>query len=165
MKITFTFEDGVIKSFPIKGKSFVIGRSNKCHVCVPSSELSREHCRVDLVGQTIYLTDLNSSNGVYVDNVQLRPGVKTKYTTTQQLMMGESYVIFDLSSADLTRSILTPRSLLLQDENQTGVTRIKSYQKNVSEEKRESLQSTILTLLAWGFLLTGTYFLSYLAFT
>lgn len=165
MKVTFTFEDGTIKNYPLKGKSFIIGRSYKCQVCVPSSELSREHCRVDLVGQTIYLTDLNSSNGVYVDNLQLRPGVKTKYSTTQQLMMGESYVVFDLSSADLTRSIVTPRALLLQDENQTGVTRIKSYQKNIIEEKRESVQSTVLTLLAWGFLLTGTYFLSYMAFT
>lgn len=163
MKITFTFEDGLIKSYPIKGKSFVIGRSNKCDICVPSSELSREHCRVDLIGQTIYITDLNSSNGVYIDNIQLRPNTKTKYTTTQQLMMGDTYVIFDLSSAELTRSILTPRALL--DSDQTSATRIKSYQKNVSEEKRESLQSTILTLLAWGFLLTGTYFLSYLAFT
>lgn len=163
MKITFTFEDGLIKSYPIKGKSFVIGRSNKCDICVPSSELSREHCRVDLIGQTIYITDLNSSNGVYIDNIQLRPNTKTKYSTTQQLMMGDTYVIFDLSSAELTRSILTPRALL--DSDQTSATRIKSYQKNVSEEKRESLQSTILTLLAWGFLLTGTYFLSYLAFT
>jgi pSer/pThr/pTyr-binding forkhead associated (FHA) protein len=163
MKITFTFEDGLIKSYPIKGKSFVIGRSNKCDVCVPSSELSREHCRVDLIGQTIYITDLNSSNGVFIDNVQVRPNTKTKYTTTQQLMMGDTYVIFDLSSAELTRSILTPRALL--DSDQTSATRIKSYKKNVDEEKRESIQSTVLTLLAWGFLLTGTYFLSYLAFT
>lgn len=163
MKITFTFEDGLIKSYPIKGKSFVIGRSNKCEVCVPSSELSREHCRIDIVGQSIYITDLESSNGVFIDNVQLRPKVKTKYSTTQQLLIGDCYVIFDLSSAELTRSILTPRALL--DGEQTSATRIKTYHsKNVSEVKRESFQSTFLTLLSWAILLAVTYVLVNLAF-
>lgn len=164
MKITFTFEDGLIKSYPIKGKSFVVGRSNKCDICVPSSDFSREHCRIDLVGQTIYITDLESSNGVFIDNVQLRPKIKTKYATTQQLMIGDAYVIFDLSSAELTRSILTPRALL--DGDQSSATRIKTYHsKNVSEVKRESLQSTFLTLFAWAILLAGTWFLSTLAFS
>lgn len=164
MKITFTFEDGLIKTYPIKGKSFVIGRSNKCDICVPSSDFSREHCRVDLVGQTIYITDLESSNGVFIDNVQLRPKIKSKYTTTQQLMIGDAYVIFDLSSAELTRSVLTPRALL--DGNQTGATRVKTYHsKNESEVKRESFQSTFLTLFAWAILLTGTWILFTIAFS
>src|SRR5687768_6416615 len=128
MKVTFTFQDGLIQSFPITEKSFVIGRSNKCHVCVNSTELSREHCRVDILNHTIYLTDLGSSNGVFVDNVQLRPNIKTKYTTNQQLMMGDSYVIFDLSSPELTRSMAHIRPLL-ESENQTGVTKIKASKK------------------------------------
>lgn len=159
MKITFTFQDGLIKSYPINQKSFVIGRSTKCHVCVNSSELSREHCRVDLVGSTIYLTDMNSSNGVFIDNVQLRPQVKTKYATTQQLLMGDCYVIFDLSSAELTRSMVNIRPLL-NDENQTGVTRVKVRRKQIEEQKRESIQSTVLTLGAWAILLTFTFFLA-----
>lgn len=158
MKVTFTFQDGLIQSFPIKQKAFVIGRAASCHISVKSSELSREHCRVDIVGQTIYLTDLNSSNGVYVDNVQLRPDVKTKYSTTQQLHMGDCYVVFDLSSAELTRSMVNIRPLL--NENQTGVTRIKKVTKAQVEEKRESTQSTILTLFAWALLLAFTFVLA-----
>ncbi len=156
MKVTFTFQDGLIQSFPIKQKAFVIGRSPNCHVAVKSSELSREHCRVDIVGQTIYLTDLNSSNGVFVDNVQLRPDVKTKYSMTQQLHMGDCYVVFDLSSAELTRSMVNIRPLL-QNENQTGITKIKKSKKRIEDEKRESFQSTVLTLFAWVLLLSFTY--------
>ncbi len=74
-------------------------------------------------------------------------------------MMGDTYVIFDLSSAELTRSILTPRALL--DQEQTSATRIKTYHsKNVIEEKRESTQSTLLTLVAWILLLAGTWILA-----
>jgi pSer/pThr/pTyr-binding forkhead associated (FHA) protein len=159
MKVTFTFQDGLIQSFPIRQKAFVIGRAASCHVSVKSSELSREHCRVDIVGQTIYLTDLNSSNGVYVDNVQLRPDVKTKYTTNQQLHMGDCYVVFDLSSEELTRSMINIRPLL-ESENQAGVTRIRKRSREVEEQKRESVQSTVLTLFAWALLLTCTFFLA-----
>lgn len=164
MKVTFTFQDGLIQSFPIKQKAFVIGRAASCHICVKSSELSREHCRVDIVGQTIYLTDLNSSNGVYVDNVQLRPDIKTRYSTNQQLQMGDCYVVFDLSSPELTRSMVNIRPLL-QNENQTGVTRIRKSRREAREQKRESTQSTVLTLMAWVLLLAFTFVLAKSAFT
>lgn len=164
MKITFTFQDGLIQSFPIKVKSFIIGRSPTCQICVKSQELSREHCRVDIDQRNnIWLTDLNSSNGVFVDNVQLRANVKTKYLTTQQLMMGDCYVVFDLSSDELTRSMVNIRPLL-QSENQTGVTKIKVRQKQLEMQKKEKTSSTVLTLVAWAFLLTGTFFLANSAF-
>ncbi len=164
MKVTFAFQDGLIQSFPIKLQSFIIGRSNKCHVCVGSSELSREHCRVDIVGKTIYLTDLGSSNGVFVDNVQLPANKKTRYATTQQLHMGDCYVVFDLSSAELTRSMVNIRPLL-ENENQTQITKMKKNQKLETQQKKEAFSSTFLTLIAWGILLAGTSLLASLAFS
>lgn len=164
MKITFTFQDGLIQSYPLKHKSFIIGRSKECHVCVNSQELSREHCKVDIVGNSIYLTDLDSSNGVYVDNLPLVASKKTKYTTAQQLHMGDCYVVFDLSSAELTRSMVNIRPLL-ENENQTQITKMKKGKKREIQEKKESFQSTFLTLVAWGLLLTGTFYLANIAFS
>ncbi len=164
MKVTFTFEDGLIQSYPIKQKSFTIGRSNKCHVCLNSSELSREHCKVDIVGQLIYLTDLDSSNGVYINNVQLKPHVKTKYSTNQQLSMGDCYVVFDLSSDELTRSMVNIRPLL-ENENQTQLLKLKKNQKQILQQKKEKFSSTMLSLIAWAILLIGTFFLARTAFS
>lgn len=164
MKVTFTFEDGLIQSYPIKQKSFTIGRSNKCHVCLNSSELSREHCKVDIVGQLIYLTDLDSSNGVYINNVQLKPHVKTKYSTNQQLSMGDCYVVFDLSSDELTRSMVNIRPLL-ENENQTQILKLKKNQKQILQQKKEKFSSTMLSLIAWAILLIGTFFLARTAFS
>ncbi len=163
MKVTLTFQGGEIKSFPIKNKSFLIGRSNKCEVHVQSSEFSREHCRVDIVGQAIYLTDL-SSNGVFIDNLQLSPQKRTLYKTNQQLQIGECYVVFDLSSAELTRSMVNMRPLL-QSENQTGITKLKVKKHEEAAKKRESKQSTFLVLVAWVFLLAGTFYLANTAFS
>lgn len=159
MKVTFAFQDGLIQSYPIKQKSFVIGRSVSCHVAVKSSELSREHCRVEIEGKTVYLTDLGSSNGVFVDNVQLPANTRTRYLLTQQLQMGDCYVVFDLSSDELTRSMVNIRPLL-QSENQTGVTKIKASKKRLEAERKEKTSSNVLTLMAWGILLIFTFFLA-----
>ncbi len=164
MKVTFTFQGGEIKSYPIKNKTFIIGRSNKCDVSIQSNDFSREHCRVDIVGQTIYLTDLNSSNGVFIDNRQLDPQKRTIYKTNQQLLIGECYVVFDLSSAELTRSMVNMRPLL-QSENQTGITKLKVKKHEEAAKKRESKQSTFLVLVAWVFLLAGTFYLANTAFS
>lgn len=164
MKVTFTFQDGLIQSYPIKVKSVVIGRSPQCHICVKSQELSREHCRVDIDQRNnIWLTDLGSSNGVYIDNKIIKANVKTKYSTSQQLMMGDCYVVFDLSSDELTRSMVNIRPLL-QNENQTGVTKVKVHKKQAEQMKKEKTSSNVLTLIAWGMLLTGTFFLADTAF-
>lgn len=159
MKITFTFQDGAINAYPIREKVFTIGRSPKCHIKIDSMEFSREHCKVEIVGKSIYLTDLNSSHGVIVDNVPLLPGTRTRYMTTQQLKIGDSYVIFDLSSDELTRSIVNVRPLL-QNDGQTAVTKLKVTKREKEEIKRESTQSTVLTLMAWAILLAGTFFLA-----
>jgi predicted component of type VI protein secretion system len=164
MKVTFAFQDGLIQSFPLKEKSFVIGRSNKCHVCVNSTELSREHCRVDIVGKSIYLTDLGSFNGVFVDNVQLGANKKTKYSTTQQLQMGDCYVVFDLSSAELTRSLVNIRPQL-QNQNQNQSRGMKKNIKLELQQKKEAFSSTFLTLIAWGILLTGTFLFANFVFS
>ncbi len=164
MKVTFTFQDGLIQTYPIKVKTFLIGRSASCHVCVKSSELSREHCRIEIDQRNnIWITDLKSSNGVYIDNVQIRSNVKVKYATTQQLFMGDCYVVFDLSSDELTRSMINVRPLL-QNENQTGVTKLKARQKQVEAARKEKTSSTVLTLVAWGMLVSGTFFLFNAAF-
>ncbi len=159
MKITFTFQDGAINAYPIREKSFTIGRSPKCNIKIDSMEFSREHCKVDIVGKSIFLTDLNSTRGVVVDNIPLLPGTRTRYMTTQQLMIGDSYVIFDLSSDELTRSIVNIRPLL-QSDGQTAVTKVKSRKREAEQLKRESTQSTVLTLMAWGILLVGTFILA-----
>lgn len=164
MKVTFTFQDGLIQSFPIKSKTFLIGRSPSCAVCVKGQELSREHCRVDIdQNQAVWITDLASSNGVYIDGKLIRPNIRTKYALTQQLHMGDCYVVFDLSSAELTRSLVNIRPLL-QSEGQAEVTKIRSYKKQAEQLKKEKTSSTVLTLIAWGILLTGTFFLANSAF-
>jgi serine phosphatase RsbU (regulator of sigma subunit) len=44
-----------------------IGRDGQCGLVLASPDVSRRHCRVDLKGGEVIVTDLNSTNGTYVD--------------------------------------------------------------------------------------------------
>lgn len=50
----------------------VIGRKNSCTICIPDSTLSGEHCEITLKNGKMYLRDLNSTNGTFLNGNQNR---------------------------------------------------------------------------------------------
>lgn len=44
-----------------------VGRKEHCMVCIPNSTLSGEHCEIVLKNGKLYLHDLNSTNGTYLN--------------------------------------------------------------------------------------------------
>ncbi len=68
--------------------TLTIGRTEGADLILPGSEVSRRHCQIDLIGVEVIaggevvLTDLNSTNGTYVDGtrvtgtVALAPGAR-----------------------------------------------------------------------------------------
>ncbi len=62
------------------GESLIIGRSETCRIKLLSSGISKQHCKItSLAGGRLEIEDLGSSNGSYVNGIQvqkqiLRPG-------------------------------------------------------------------------------------------
>src|SRR5690242_8803159 len=59
---------------------YVIGRDRACEIVVGSDAVSRRHARLTIEENQVYLEDLGSANGTYVENhraegrVRLKPG-------------------------------------------------------------------------------------------
>ena len=53
--------------------TLLLGRDGECALCFEHSSISRKHARLEREGQDWLLTDLNSSNGTYVQGVALKP--------------------------------------------------------------------------------------------
>ncbi|MFH2008159.1 MAG: FHA domain-containing protein [bacterium] len=69
-RFTVTLPDGSSRSVPlVPGQRLRLGRDPRCELCLADPDLSREHAVlvVDVLGVT--LRDLDSKNGVTVDNV------------------------------------------------------------------------------------------------
>lgn len=113
MKIAFNMFDGTSAEYSVKSKSFVIGRSKKCDISISLEGFSREHCRIDIEQDEIFLTDLGSRNGVFIAGKKLKPGIKTRYNLYQELAIGYAHeVILKMEDFDLSPLVIAEKHLL-----------------------------------------------------
>lgn len=62
------------KIVPVRGR-LVIGRGTECDLILDEPEMSRRHALIENSGDGIYLRDLGSANGTFVNGVQVRNAV------------------------------------------------------------------------------------------
>ena len=63
--VTVRIEDAADKDYTFK-VPFKIGRAEECEICIKNEFVSRSHVSVSIENGEWWLSDLNSSNGVYV---------------------------------------------------------------------------------------------------
>ncbi|MCG3128803.1 MAG: hypothetical protein CHACPFDD_03696 [Phycisphaerae bacterium] len=72
MKVVLVmFKDGERRDFPLTDARTVIGRRSDCSLRVPTGDVSRRHCEVDVIGDEIVVRDLGSANGTYVNGKRI----------------------------------------------------------------------------------------------
>ncbi len=69
--ITLLLEDGSNRTFQLREGSNVIGRGQDAQFRLPDTGVSRRHVEIRWDGSTAMLTDLNSTNGTTVNDVQV----------------------------------------------------------------------------------------------
>ena len=69
-------------NFSITGHQVVIGREEGLEIILQDPEASRRHCRISWQGGQYVIEDMNSTNGTFVNGVQI--------TTPQMLNTGDS---------------------------------------------------------------------------
>ena len=60
-------------------KPFIIGREKDCDLRIPFSvdnSISRKHCKISVIDNSIQIEDLKSSNGIYVNNIKVEKQIK-----------------------------------------------------------------------------------------
>lgn len=69
--ITLVLEDGSNRTFSLRQGSNVLGRGQDAQFRLPDTGVSRRHAEIRWDGQTAMLTDLNSTNGTTVNDLQV----------------------------------------------------------------------------------------------
>jgi pSer/pThr/pTyr-binding forkhead associated (FHA) protein len=88
LKLIFYFHDGNIEEFSSDKDSVIIGRGKSCDVVLPMDGFSRQHARIELIAGDIFVTDLESTNGVYIDGERIPANQKTKMQSFLSLQIG-----------------------------------------------------------------------------
>ena len=66
-KFLFQFEGAVIKEIPVTKGEITVGRKPDNDIVIDNPAVSGHHCKIVLVGDTFFVEDLNSTNGVFLN--------------------------------------------------------------------------------------------------
>lgn len=80
--------DEKILEFDVQKDSCIIGRSSRSDIVIAHEGISRQHCLIELKDNEIYVTDLQSINGVFIGDTKIEPGVSTHYPIYLNLSFG-----------------------------------------------------------------------------
>lgn len=58
-------------SFIVTPSGLKVGRKAPADIIVPGAGVSREHCQIELAADQLRVTDLNSTNGTFIDNKRI----------------------------------------------------------------------------------------------
>lgn len=87
------FQDGnLILNKKFSDKTLIIGRDPGADLVVEDRSISRKHLQLDCENELIYVTDLGSSNGTYVDTKK----IDTKVSVTERTHIRIGKIIFQV---------------------------------------------------------------------
>jgi len=93
-EIVIQCPDGQIKTVPLQGNRFTVGRSSVAELCFPDDAgLSRQHMVLERDGDDWTVQDLGSKNGTLVNNIPLRAKLKLK--PGDRITAGHLAIVFD----------------------------------------------------------------------
>jgi pSer/pThr/pTyr-binding forkhead associated (FHA) protein len=76
-------------------RAYVIGRAERCDLPLADEDASREHATVVRRNGQVFVTDRNSSNGVFLGEQRLTPDRDTVWRATTMVRIGQSVLALD----------------------------------------------------------------------
>lgn len=99
---TLVCDEGALmgQRFTFKDKVRVGRNPQQCHIIFPMETpgVSNVHCTIRFDGKTVTVTDENSSNGTWIDQTRLTPGVAAVMHRGQKLYLGSKKQTLSLHS-------------------------------------------------------------------
>ena len=155
-KINLTLKyKGRIKDLDFDTDEIIIGRSESLKACVKDcTTLSREHLKISLIGDDLFIEDLNSRNGTYLDGIKIKAFAKEKINN-QNIKIGslDNYVevtgkVIAITNTNLniekSKAASTPPVQEIKNElKEDTLIRIKKEEIKTLDETIQSLKSTL----------------------
>jgi ABC-type multidrug transport system ATPase subunit/pSer/pThr/pTyr-binding forkhead associated (FHA) protein len=93
--IRYRFGDGTWQTFPMESGEKTFGRDPNCDFYLNDSEVSREHIRIRIDDDGIWIMDLGSTNGTIVNGVRLEPHQEHPLHSGQMFAIGNYLLQID----------------------------------------------------------------------
>lgn len=90
-RLILMFNNQVVKEYPLQKESITIGRNEDNSITVDNLAVSGYHARIDPAGSDFILTDLQSTNGTFVNDKKV---VSHKLAHGDNVIVGKHVILF-----------------------------------------------------------------------
>lgn len=164
MKLTFYLADSEPKIFSVSKQSLIIGRSSSCDIPLVVEGISRQHCKIEYKNGDVFLTDLGSTNGVFIDGRRIQPKTPIRYQTFLPLSIGAiPNVMIELpENSRFGTEDLLPKAEIIKVRETAELTRTKLVPRNTYRRTppapKAKEKNWLVNLLAILILAGGVYY-------
>jgi len=100
-RVILVFNKKVIKEYPFTKDSMAIGRNEENDIMIDNLAVSALHARIDKTGDTYILTDLQSTNGTFVNNKSI---TSHKLHHKDKITIGKHLLFFAMSKQEQVKA-------------------------------------------------------------
>lgn len=108
-KIQVMEKDAKAQTYTIKITGMTIGRGSDNDIVLKDRQASRNHTKIEFRDGAYHVIDLDSTNGTYLENTRLLPGISEVWTPDKPLRIGSAW--FRLLLADTTEKASALQSM------------------------------------------------------
>lgn len=69
--VLIMFKDDERREFPIAEEKTILGRRQDCQLRIPTKDISRQHCVLQMQDKALVVKDLGSSNGTFINGKRI----------------------------------------------------------------------------------------------
>lgn len=119
-RLILTFNKQVIKEYPFLKDSVTIGREDDNTIVIANLAVSGYHARIDKTGSDFIVTDLQSTNGIFVNNKKV---VSQKLSHGDNILIGKHIILFVASEkkskpGEISEKMDLGKTMMLDTERQ-----------------------------------------------
>lgn len=145
-RLILTFNKQVIKEYPFLKESITIGRNEDNGVVIDNLAVSSYHAKIDKVGPDYILTDLQSTNGTFVNDKRV---VSHKLSHGDNITVGKHVILFVVADKAREAEALPPkgdldRTMMLDTARQKELL---AKQQEVSEVPKEPQKIGVVSFI------------------
>ncbi len=94
--------DQTVRSIPFHGRQMSIGRGSENDIVIEGSGISRQHAKIEFDGDGYQVVDLNSTNGVFIDELRLKPETHHPWNPGENLRIGAVWLRIERAEQEIS---------------------------------------------------------------
>ena len=135
--------NGPIKgqTYEIKGQSMLIGRSSENELQIKDHSISRKHARILKKGTKLFIEDMGSQNGTWIEGVPVEPGMEMELHEGILVSLGN--ILFSVGQSFSEDGMVTQYSIDLSKQTEEKKRDILFKDRRITKRERLDLLNDV----------------------